>query len=249
MSYILDALRRADAERERGAVPSLQSQQHAVGDEEEAAPRSRLLLWAIVALGVALAAALAWNILGAPASSPRQVAEGSVALVPVAPTTVAPVTPATLPSSSDGSAPPTVAPATATAPTALPSASMQPAAPARSPQPAATRPAASADGRRAARRSESSSAVAAARPAAAAGSGPEGHIYAQADLPEEVRRELPRLAIGGASYSGDAASRMVMINGQVFHEGDRLAAGLVLEKIKLRSAVLTYKGWRYELTF
>ncbi len=44
MSYILDALRRAEAERERGAVPSLQSQQHTVTEEDEAPARSRLML-------------------------------------------------------------------------------------------------------------------------------------------------------------------------------------------------------------
>jgi general secretion pathway protein B len=78
---------------------------------------------------------------------------------------------------------------------------------------------------------------------------PESRIYAQADLPDEIRREIPKLSIGGASYSGDAASRMVIINGQVFHEGDKIANGLVLEKIKLKSAVLAYKSWRYEITY
>jgi len=68
-------------------------------------------------------------------------------------------------------------------------------------------------------------------------------------LPEEIRRDLPKLVIGGSSYSGDAASRMVMINGQVFHEGDRLAPDLVLERIRLKSAVLAFKGWRYEVLF
>ena len=38
MSYILDALRRADAERERGKVPGLQSQQHTTLDADEAPP-------------------------------------------------------------------------------------------------------------------------------------------------------------------------------------------------------------------
>ena len=71
----------------------------------------------------------------------------------------------------------------------------------------------------------------------------------QAELPEEIRRDLPKLVIGGSSYSGDAASRMVMINGQVFHEGDRLAPDLVLERIRLKSAVLAFKGWRYEVLF
>ena len=77
----------------------------------------------------------------------------------------------------------------------------------------------------------------------------EGRVYQQSELPEDVRRDLPKLVIGGASYSGDAASRMVMINGQIFHEGDRLAPQLVLERIKLKSAVLSYKGYRYEVTF
>jgi general secretion pathway protein B len=77
----------------------------------------------------------------------------------------------------------------------------------------------------------------------------DGRVYQQAELPDDVRRDLPKLVIGGASYSGDAASRMVMINGQIFHEGDQLAPQLVLERIKLKSAVLSYKGYRYEVTF
>ncbi len=84
-------------------------------------------------------------------------------------------------------------------------------------------------------------------PALAKESG--ARIYTPAELPEEIRRELPKIAIGGSSYSGDAASRMVMINGQVFHEGDRLAPDLQLERIRLKSAVFAYKGWRYEVAF
>src|SRR4051812_34849359 len=84
MSYILDALRRADAERERGVVPSLQSQQHTVVDEDDPAPRSRPLVWVIVALGVALVALLAWMLLGG-GTTPRPVAERSVAPAAVAP--------------------------------------------------------------------------------------------------------------------------------------------------------------------
>ena len=87
----------------------------------------------------------------------------------------------------------------------------------------------------------------AATPKADAASEPR--IYAQSELPEDIRRELPRVAINGSSYSGDAASRMVMINGQIFHEGDKLGGGLVLEKINRRSAVLSYKGFRYEVMF
>ena len=91
------------------------------------------------------------------------------------------------------------------------------------------------------------SAVAGAPGAAPATAEPR--VHSQAELPEDIRRDLPKLVIGGSSYSGDAASRMVMINGQVFHEGDRLAPDLVLERIRLKSAVLAFKGWRYEVLF
>lgn len=84
---------------------------------------------------------------------------------------------------------------------------------------------------------------------APAGAASEPRIYAVAELPEAIRRDLPRIAINGSSYSGDAASRMVMVNGQVFHEGDRLGPGLVLDRIRQKSAVLAFKGWRYEVQF
>src|ERR1700761_5445299 len=66
MSYILDALRRADAERSRGVVPGL----HAQGlpaDAEPAARNYAPLLWAAGGAGVLLAAGVAvllwapWN--------------------------------------------------------------------------------------------------------------------------------------------------------------------------------------------
>jgi general secretion pathway protein B len=246
MSYILDALRRADAERERGVVPGLQSQQHAIAEDDAlAAPRSRWLLWAVVALTIALAAVLSWNMLGGSAPA-RPVAEGSVApartpaapvLLPATPPVaategVAPVAPAAVPPE------PAAPPATGTAPVAVAVA-----------PPSAARPA--AESKRSATRRSGAASSAAPRgtvPKAAPDAG-ESRVYTQAELPEDVRRDLPKLVIGGASYSGDAASRMVMINGQIFHEGDQLGHGLALERIKLKSAILAYKGYRYEVTF
>ena len=77
----------------------------------------------------------------------------------------------------------------------------------------------------------------------------EPRVHAQAELPEDIRRDLPKIVIGGSSYSSAAPSRRVMVNGQVFHEGDRLAPDLVLERIRLKSAVFAFKGWRYEVLF
>jgi general secretion pathway protein B len=69
------------------------------------------------------------------------------------------------------------------------------------------------------------------------------------DLPPEVRAQLPRLAVGGAIYSDTPSARMVILNGQVFHEGDKPAADTVLEQIRMKSAILSFRGQRYEVTF
>ena len=89
-------------------------------------------------------------------------------------------------------------------------------------------------------------------PTPAAASAPpvaEPRIYQLSELPDEIRRELPTLAVGGAMYSQNPANRMLIVNGQTFHEGDKLAPNLSLQQIRLKSAVLEYKGYRYGITY
>ncbi len=88
-----------------------------------------------------------------------------------------------------------------------------------------------------------------AKPTPAAADANANRVYQVADLPDAIRRELPPVAVNGSSYSADAASRVLIANGQVLHEGDAVAPGATLEKIGRRSAVLTFKGYRYELTY
>jgi general secretion pathway protein B len=89
-----------------------------------------------------------------------------------------------------------------------------------------------------------------AKPAAAAASASgETRIYALAELPDEIRRQLPALSVGGSAYSKRAADRILIVNGQVLHEGDKVAPELVLQQIKLRAAVLAFKGYRYEIAY
>jgi general secretion pathway protein B len=78
---------------------------------------------------------------------------------------------------------------------------------------------------------------------------PEGRIYAHAELPEDVRRQIPAVTIGGSMYSEHAANRMLIVNGQLLHEGDKLGPELTLERIKLKSAVLRFKSYRYEISY
>lgn len=242
MSYILDALRRAEAERERGAVPGLQSQQQQIETEDDAPTRSRTLVWAIIGLAFALIATLAWTLLGG--STPaRQIAEGPVTAAPAA-APVATAAPVAQSLAEIAAAPPsaTVATQTATPSPTMPQPVQMPMATQPAPRPVAFAPAKVAP-----QVALATPRVDVPKPATAAASEPR--IYAQSELPADIQRELPRVAINGSSYSGDAASRMVMINGQVFHEGDQLSAGLVLDKIRRRSAVLAYKGLRYEVMF
>lgn len=244
MSYILDALRRADAERERGAVPSLQSQQFALlPGEGDAYERPRTLLWVIAGLAAALLAALAWNFFGraAPVAAAPVPVVTAAAPPPVAtPARPAPAVVAGLP----GTSSPPVPPAAIAAAVPLPPAgTIRPTRRARNDAPPARL--APPSGATAADRSPGASA-AGARGRDGAG---DARIYAQRDLPEDIRRALPNVTVSGSTYSSDSANRMLMINGQIFHEGDPVTSGLVLQQIRRRAAVFAFRGYRYELAF
>jgi general secretion pathway protein B len=117
MSYILDALRRADAERERGGVPGIHAQRFAQDDAQEAEPRSRVrpVVWlAGGGLACLLAGgALAWYLLRSePPASPRPSVRGVVTGEAPAPAVaMAPSRPAPRPGASVATASPSAAPA------------------------------------------------------------------------------------------------------------------------------------------
>ncbi|MFT7723910.1 MAG: general secretion pathway protein GspB [Roseateles sp.] len=201
MSYILDALRRAEADRarERGQVPGLHTPPPAGGDAPPGAGPRRWLPWAggglLLLAGVA---AGSWWAAGPPdaGSPPAPAHRAEPPAPPAAPP--APVAPAPQPEASGSpylAPPPAPGAMVATAPAPAPVA--------------------------------------------------EARIPRLAELPESLRRELPRLAISGTVYSDDPASRFVMINGEVMREGASLGADLVLERIGPRELLLRFKGQRY----
>ena len=229
MSYILDALRCAEAERQRGRVPGLHAPPAGA-----AAPaptgRSPLLLAgvAIAALAVAGAAGTAWwldrSTTPAPEAAPAAVRPA--APLAAAPASVAAPAPATVPAP---------APLAAAAPAIAPT--MVGATPVTAPVVVVIAPAAPA--------LPPSAAVVA--PALAAASAPTAHVPTLAELPESVRAALPALALGGTVYASAPAQRLVVLNGQVFHQGDEPIAGLVVKEIRPRSVVLSYRGQGFEL--
>ncbi|HET7793673.1 MAG TPA: general secretion pathway protein GspB [Rhizobacter sp.] len=222
MSYILDALRRADSERERGAVPSLHAKpvppaQADGDDDEEDTRRSNPLLWAVIGLSLVLVAVLSWQFLGSSGAA-TEVPVPVAALPPAPPPIPAPPAPR--------QTPPPAQSLVLQAPPEAPAAQAKP-----EPKPAA---------------------AVSTKPAAAKASAPaadERPVATFNELPDNIRRELPQLVIGGAMYSQTPANRMLILNGQVFHEGDKVAGELVLEQIRLKSAVLAYKGYRYSINY
>lgn len=70
-------------------------------------------------------------------------------------------------------------------------------------------------------------------------------MFAQNDLPEAVRAQLPALKVTGATHSSNPAFRMAIVNGEVLHEGGQAAPGLLLERIEQGRTVWSFRGYRY----
>jgi general secretion pathway protein B len=61
--------------------------------------------------------------------------------------------------------------------------------------------------------------------------------------------DAPRVTITGGVYSADVSRRMLIVNGQVYAEGAEAAPGITIEQIRPSQAVLVYRGQRYTVTF
>jgi general secretion pathway protein B len=224
MSYILEALKKADAdrERERAGVPDLRAQLDAAVPDADAVGQNLHWRWA-VPVAALLVAAGAWLWFDDAAPAPPET---------VAPRAVA--APAAVPAAVPMAIPAPVAPAPPASTTAMPAAAVP--APARAPVQITARPATAAP-----------RPVPVPKPASAASATADAKLYALAELPPDVRAQLPALAVGGSVYSPAAASRIVILNGQVFREGDQPLDGLSVEQIRLKSTVLAFRGYRIEL--
>ena len=70
-----------------------------------------------------------------------------------------------------------------------------------------------------------------------------------AELPADVQRDLPKLAITGGVYSPTPTQRLLIVNGQVLSEGAEAAPGVLLEQIRPKTAVLSFRGYRYGVPY
>lgn len=246
MSYILDALKRADAERERGAVPGLHSQTAAPRPATAPVPADgrRPLQVALALCGLLLLAAMLWWFNRADKPSPAQVPALEPALVPAtepvaaasapepAPT-AAPAAPAT-PATALASAPATPQPHASAAPT-LVAPILRPEAPVVGTAPDTPQ--------------RATPTVSTVPPKAQVAETSDAGVRRFADLSPEQRAQLPQLNVNGASHSANPAHRMLVVNGAVVQEGQEIAPGLTLEHIGLRQAVIRQGSLRFSIAY
>lgn len=225
MSYILEALKKAEADRHAAAAaappvpPSF-----ARGEGFGASTAGRPWLWAVVpALAIPIAAT-AWLLMrdDEPRARPvvamaPQAAPAATPAAPPKPVTPAPSSPA--PAKKERA--PEIredAPQKSTKPKDKPAKKTEEKKPAKNHPPAAA-------------------------PAA------EPTAPAQRDLPAHIQQALPPLTIGGYIYSSNRLDRSVLINKRLLHEGDEVAPGLWLEKLTPTGMVLNFKGHRYRRSY
>lgn len=202
MSYILEALKKADRERQMGAVPTLQTP----GTEMSAArrPPYGLLVLAALALGgggLALGMLQPWRS----QTTEPPVHAAVPATIPAAPAAA---------QMAAASVPPTATPAKQL-PLAANPAPLNPVpavAPPTQPAPEAPLP---------------------------------DHIATLEMLPAEVRQAVPAMNVMVHAYSSVPKERIVIINNKPLHEGESLAAGLVLERIVPDGMIFNYQGQRF----
>lgn len=236
MSYILDALQRADAERARGGVPTL----HARPIASPLAPgglttKQRAGLGLVLALVVSAAAFTGWWLFGRSADQPAAVAAAP------SPSVATPATAVLTPLPSPVSVPSrVVAPVVATPPTAAPTvvASTPPAAkPAVSESIAEPTPAAPPNAK---------TVVAADTPTPAPATA-FGVVPLLSELPEATRRQIPAMAISGAVYSENPSQRLLLVNGLVLNQGAQVAPDLTVVEIRSNNSEFNFRGTRFRV--
>ncbi len=222
MSYILDALKRADAERDRGVVPGLYARQLAgSGAMTRSSGRKLLIVASASALLLGALALAIWLWRAASESAPRLVPAQTVAtpahMPPAGPALAAAISQEVAPTAPTASAPSVPAPATA-----------RPTTP--SSPPAAVAPP-----------SQAPKTTASAPPA------PAPAVALLAELSDDFRRQIPALTITGAVYSDNPGQRLLLVNNQVLPQGSLAAPEVTLEEIGAKSSIFSFRGNRFRL--
>lgn len=251
MSYILDALKKAEQARSAGKAPDLFTLQ-----VNEAGPaRKPMWPWLLAGLLLVNAAAIFYWMQFADHGRAATVSPASPTVPPSVPLAKAPQP------SPDARAPAPAAgdeplPEKALPPVTAPPRPVKPieskTAPVKAPKP---------------ENREATAAVSQSPPPAAAPNPPappsaaapapqpaappkaevaaEPRTLAYAELPPAIQQELPKMVVSMHMYSGKAANRMASVNDKTLREGDELSPGLKLLEIMPDGMIFSYKGYRF----
>jgi general secretion pathway protein B len=235
MSFILDALKKSESDRQRQGGPAL-------FEVKVAPPRRALPAWAVViaVLFVVNLAVVGWLLLwhGAPP------AEAPAARVPPrTPAEPAPAPPAAVPLTAVAmNAPVALDGPAATAPAVSPAARSVATVPAAAPAGAATsEPPPNADDLAPAAEPPPSGSVGKVK------RGTEGGVPLYQQLAAAPGTQLPQLRLDLHAYAEHAEDRWVLVNMHKLREGDSLE-GVRVEHITPDGAVLSYRGSQFLLT-
>jgi general secretion pathway protein B len=220
MSFILDALKKSEAERQRQAGPALL-------EMRVVRPTRRLPVWVIV-VGVLLVVNV--GVLGWLAWRPASYSG------PAPPQAVAPASQMPAGVAVQGVAPQGVAPQSAAAASVAPPAAAAPAGSV-APEPAPSRqPAADLD-------DNPADAEPAVAPAAARNADRANNLHNYAEL----SGQLPELRLDLHVYAANSAERYAFINMRKVREGDVTPEGVAVKEITREGVVLDFRGTEFLL--
>jgi general secretion pathway protein B len=265
MSYILDALKKADSERQHGKTPDIYSSQpNSDTLENDESSWSKSIVWFLLAIVVILLTAIllfsGWYrtspavILTPPAPAPITAA---IAAAPIAPAaTAAPVVqnapPPSTPTTAAEPAPPTTPPAPPMAVVENPAPVTPQAADA---EPVKLQPSSKLSSTRKEKHHASASSSASSSTTKKASVTKDADLSVETvsttfrDLPLNIQNEIPTVTVGGYIYSAKKEECQLLINKLILHEGEQVAPGLTLERMMPHSAILNYKGYRYRISY
>ena len=69
------------------------------------------------------------------------------------------------------------------------------------------------------------------------------------ELPENIRRQIPAMAINGVVYSENPSQRVLLVNQQVLTQGSQAVPDVKLEEIRPHSSVFSFQGTRFRLAY
>ena len=223
MSYILEALKKSDQQRQRGATPKLPTEQEAgVAVKHFSSVHYGVIAAVLLCAGVAIGWLRPWQ-----ETQPVNATEPTAGL-PIADR---------------------AAPATPSDQSEMPRKSEQKIS---MPETAAVVQAAPQKADTSSFASTSTSAVMAVpvlaqkKHTSPADVSQEQKAIPFAELPMNLQQEIPAMAIQLHSYSSNPANSLVSINSRMLKEGDSLMPGLKLEQITQDGVILSYKGYRFQ---